>query len=233
MNQKRKWYFFYCFTILILLFCIMSASQVITVISENITPERSRCIIIDPGHGGEDGGAISLSGQPESKYNLEIALRLKDMMHLLGHDTRLTRCDDVSIYTKGETLSQKKASDLKERVRIINETTGALLISIHQNHFSDTKYFGAQVFYADDGKSKALAKHIQTALVSSLNPESNRKAQKISGVYLMEHINCPGILIECGFLSNVPEEAQLRNPEYQKKLAGTIAASVSQHLSNT
>lgn len=208
-------------------------SRAVTVIAENTPLPRKHCLIIDPGHGGEDGGATSCVGKLESEYNLAIGMRLNDLFHLLGYDTRMTRTSDVSIYTKGGTLAQKKASDLKERVRIVNETENALLLSIHQNNFSDSRYSGAQVFYADTEGSEHLAKQLQSAFTATLNPGSHRKSKESSGVYLMEHIRATGILIECGFLSNPKEEALLSSPDYQKKLCCVITATVCQYLSQT
>ena len=233
MKKRKTWFFFYFLTIAGVLLAAQWGSRAVTVIAESRPIEREHCIVIDPGHGGEDGGATSCTGLVESTYNLDISLRLNDLLHLLGHDTKMTRTTDTSIYTKGETIAQKKASDLKERVRIVNETEHALLISIHQNNFSDSRYSGAQVFYAGTEGSEALAKQLQSAFVSSLNPGSSRKSKKSDGIYLMEHIDCTGILIECGFLSNAAEEARLRNAEYQKKLCCVIAATVSEYLSNT
>ena len=202
-------------------------------ISEELPFVRKHCIVIDPGHGGEDGGATSCTGRMESEYNLAISKKLDDLLHLLGYQTRMTRTSDVSIYTTGDTIARKKISDLKERVRIVNETPGAVFISIHQNQFSDARYSGAQVFYAKTDGSKELGQKLQSELVTALNPGSNRKSKPISGVYLMENIQCTGVLIECGFLSNPREEAELRNAEYQKKLCCVIGATLSQQLSNT
>lgn len=224
---------FYGITIFCLLLAVHLGNRAVTVLSENQKPERGHCIIIDPGHGGEDGGAVSVSGRPESQYNLEISLRLKDLLQLLGYETALTRSSDISIYTKGETLAQKKASDLKERVRLTEAAENPLLLSIHQNHFPDSRYSGPQVFYAATENSELLARNLQEALVASLAPGSSRKAKKSSGIYLMDHISCPAVLIECGFLSHFGEEASLRDPEYQKKLSGVIATAVSGYLSNT
>ena len=219
--------------VLVLLLTAALGSRAVTTLAESRPVKRNRCIVIDPGHGGEDGGAVSRSGLPESGFNLEISLRLNDLLNLLGYQTKMIRTTDVSVYTKGESLSQKKASDLKERVRSINETEGALLLSIHQNHFPDDRYSGAQVFYAPTEGSEGLAKQLQAMLVSELNPGSSRRAKKSSGIYLMEHIQCPGVLIECGFLSNAAEEARLRTPEYQKKLCSVIAVAAAGYLSNT
>lgn len=230
MKKRRPWILFYFLTVATALLIACWGSQAVTVMVENAPLEREHCIIIDPGHGGEDGGATSCTGTVESAYNLEISLRLNDLMHLLGYSTKMIRTTDVSIYTKGGSLSQKKVSDLKERVRIANETDGALLLSIHQNIYSDSRYSGAQVFYAPTEGSAVLAQELQSALCSTLNPGSNRKSKQSSGVYLMEHIACTGVLIECGFLSNPGEEAKLRNPDYQKRLCCVIAATVSQYL---
>lgn len=233
MRKSMQMRSFVPFYVLVFTGCLMLTifgSRVITVMSESSPLEGRHCIVIDAGHGGVDGGATSCTGILESAINLEIALRLDDLLHLLGYDTTMIRTTDESIYTQGETIATKKVSDLKERVRIVNETEKALLISIHQNHFSDSKYSGAQVFYTDSMDSMALAKNLQSALVSSLNPGSNRQAKKASGVYLMEHIDCTGILLECGFLSNPEEEARLRSPEYQKELCCVIGASVSNYL---
>lgn len=207
--------------------------QSVTTIAENGSVERGICIVIDAGHGGVDGGAISCTGKSESNFNLEIASRLNDLMQLIGYETKMIRTNDTSVYTKGETIAQKKISDLKERVRIVNTTCNALLISIHQNAFPEEKYSGAQVFYYSSGDSLRLAEQMQTALIINLNPESKRKIKKSNGIYLMEHVNCTGILIECGFISNRKEEAMLRNPQYQKKVCSVIAATVSSFLSNT
>lgn len=205
-------------------------NRAVTVMAESAPLEDRKTIIIDAGHGGEDGGATSCTGVLESGINLEIALRLNDLFHLLGYDTRMIRTTDTAVYTTGQTIAQKKVSDLKERVRICNETDDALLVSIHQNNFSDSRYSGAQVFYGAGEGSEALAKQLQEAFVKTLNPGSSRKSKRSSGVYLMEHINCTGILVECGFLSNVQEEAKLRTAEYQRKLCCVIAASVSNFL---
>lgn len=208
-------------------------SRSVTVISQRIPIERKHCIVIDPGHGGVDGGATSCTGVLESNLNLEISLRLNDLLLFLGYNTRMIRTTDCSVYSTGESIAQKKISDLKERVRMVGETTNPVLLSIHQNNFPDGRYSGAQVFYAKAGKSAELAEQMQSAMVHYLNPGSNRKIKEAKGIYLMEHIQCTGILIECGFLSNVREEQLLRTAEYQQKLCAVIASTVCCFLSNT
>lgn len=217
--------------ILSLFICIaVAGNRAITVISENAPILNQTCIVIDAGHGGIDGGAVSCSGKLESAINLQIAQRLNDLMHLLGFKTYMLRHTDRSLHTYGKTIAAQKASDLKERVRLINETQNAILLSIHQNYFPDSQYSGPQVFYSNTADSKELASQLQSILVQTLAPSSTRREKASKGVYLMEHINCTGVLIECGFLSNPEEEARLINEIYQKKLCCVIASGCSQYL---
>ena len=222
----------YCLTLGTLLLAVIWGSRAVSVISENLPISRNRCIIIDAGHGGVDGGATSCTGVLESKLNLDIALKLNDLMHLLGYKTRMIRTSDISVYTKGETIAQKKVSDLKERVRIVNETEDGILISIHQNTFSDSQYSGAQVFYGAEGEGAALAAAMQDAFCRTVNPGSSRKSKKAETVYLLQNIDRTAVLVECGFLSNPKEEAQLRSDDYQRKLCCVIASATAQFLQN-
>lgn len=229
----RKWILGYgCILILTFLTAHWS-SRAVTAFKEHLPPVRKHTVIVDAGHGGVDGGATSCTGVPESQFNLELALILNDLLHFLGHETIMIRTEDISVYTKGETIAAKKASDLKERVRIANEMPNGILLSIHQNQFHDSRYSGPQVFYASTSGSIELAAKLQTSLVSNLNPNSKRKEKASTGIYLMEHIRCPGILIECGFLSNPAEERKLRSHTYQKTLCTVIACTVSEFLANT
>lgn len=233
MGKTKNWIYFYLFICTSVIFAAFFGSRAVTVLAENTPVQRRHCIILDAGHGGVDGGATSCTGVLESTYNLEIALRLNDLCHLLGYETKMIRTTDISVYTKGDTIAQKKVSDLKERVRIVNETENGLLISIHQNNFPDSRYHGAQVFFSRTEGSEQLARQMQDAFKNSINPGSNRMIKQSDGIYLMENIKKTGILVECGFLSNPEEEANLRSEGYQKKLCCVIASSVSSFLSNT
>lgn len=221
---------FYILIVSLFLTATYWGSRATSVIAQKIPMERKHTVIIDAGHGGEDGGATSCTGKLEKEYNLEIAMRLNDLMHLMGLHTKMVRTTDISVYTQGQTIAAKKVSDLKNRVNAVNETENGLLVSIHQNTFSDGKYSGAQVFYAAEGESQELAEQLQNTFCQTLNPGSNRRCKRADGVYLMEHIEKTGILVECGFLSNVQEEAKLRRSEYQKKLCCVIAATVCNFL---
>lgn len=234
--KRNNWVIFAPFYLLVVILFLGVAkmgSHTVTTFNQHRAVDREYRIVIDAGHGGIDGGATSCTGVLESNLNLQIALRLEDLFHLLGYDTVMIRRTNESIHTQGNTIAAKKVSDLKERVRIVNETPGAVLVSIHQNTFTDSRYRGAQVFYADDSASKELAQNLQQSLIKTLNPTSGRKSKPAKGVYLMEHIASPGILIECGFLTNPEEEALLRSGDYQQKLCAVIACVTSSYLATS
>lgn len=226
----KKFWPLYLITAVLCIVATAGANNAVTTIAQNAPIERGHTIVIDAGHGGEDGGATSCTGVLESQINLQIALRLEDLCHLLGYQTMMIRTTDVSVYTEGNTIAAKKASDLRQRVRIVNETEDAILISIHQNTFSDSQYSGAQVFYNNADDSKELAERMQRCFVAALNPGSNRKCKKADAVYLMKNVRRPAVLVECGFLSNLEEEAKLRNTEYQKRICCVIASALSEYL---
>lgn len=184
-------------------------------------------VILDAGHGGEDGGAVSVTGVAESQINLEIVQKLRDILALCGTDPILLREEDISLHDEGaSTLREKKRSDLQNRVAAVEALEGATLISIHQNTYPSARYHGAQVFYAPTEGSQSLAEHFQAALREQLQPDNERAAKQIpDSVYLMNHITCPAILVECGFLTNPGEEAMLRDEGYQRQLSAVLAGA--------
>lgn len=185
-------------------------------------------LIIDPGHGGVDGGAVSEAGTIESHINLEVALRLDQLLGLFGTDVLLLRSEDSSLHDdSATTIREKKNSDLHNRVATIEETANATVISIHQNTYAgSTQYKGAQVFYSTHQESQPMAEYFQEQLRLSLDPDNQRSAALIpDSVYLMNHISCPAVLVECGFLSNPEEDALLQTSTYQTKLATAIAGA--------
>ncbi len=215
---------FYLLVIILAIGIAAAGSDAVTAFYQNTPVERQHCIIIDAGHGGVDGGATSCTGVLESHLNLEIALKLEPLLQLLGYETKMIRTTDISIYTQGNTIASQKVSDLKERVRIANETEKAIYISIHQNTYPDSRYGGPQVFYGNS-QSAQLAQSLQTNLNNTLG--THRKSKKGSGVYLLEHMECTGLLLECGFMSNPTEEAKLRDNTYQLQLCAIIASTLS------
>lgn len=189
-------------------------------------------VVIDAGHGGEDGGAISYSGAIESHINLAIALKLDQVFGLYGVSSILLRESDVSLHSSdAHTIRQKKVSDLQNRVALIQSTENPVVISIHQNTYSSPQFSGAQVFYTKNDGSFTLAEIIQNNFKYALNPNNQRKPAMINeNVYLMNHIQCKGVLVECGFLSNPEEDLLLQTQEYQTKIAAVLASSYLQSL---
>ena len=189
-------------------------------------------LVLDAGHGGEDGGAVSPDGVPESGINLQIVRKAEGLLVFLGRSVRLTRSGEEAIYSPDcVTLREKKVSDLKNRVALINQQSGAVLISIHQNSMPDhPSVHGAQVFYNAVSPGGELGMTVQGALNGAVNAGNEKNARAIdSTIYLMKNVRCPAILIECGFLSNPAETRLLLTDEYQVKLAACIAAGLLQY----
>lgn len=229
--MDKKFYRDHCLAVLVLTGFMIAA---VILIDRMLVPTgvsdplfTRPCFVIDAGHGGEDGGAVSVTGVLESKLNLHIALKLNSILNLLGYKTMMLRTDDTDLHTQGETIAQRKMSDLKARVSSVNDQLNAVLISIHQNYFADPRYSGMQVFYAQTPNSKELAEAIQAEYKRLLLPQSRRLVQKATNIYLMDHIQCPGVLVECGFLSNHAEEELLRSHNYQLKLVFVIAGGIA------
>ena len=226
MKYLKRFWFLYLITAIAFIALSLGGNEAVTTMAEAIPLERETVFVIDAGHGGEDGGAVSCTGVKESGINLDIALRLNDLLHLLGAETVMIRTEDVSVHTSGSTIGARKASDLRERVRIVEQIENSVLISIHQNYFNQSQYSGAQMFYNAQPGAMELSKALQNAFVTTINPGSNRQCKRVEGIYLLENIDRPGVLVECGFLSNPQEEAKLRTGEYQKKICCVIATTL-------
>ena len=185
-------------------------------------------IVIDPGHGGADGGAVGVSGTREAGLNLAVSRKLRDILLLCGQPVVMTRDSDAALEDPAaDTLSAKKITDTKNRLALIQATPGAVVVSIHQNMFPESRYAGAQVFWAAAEGSQALAETAQETLRGALDPENHRMAKAAdSGIYLMRNLTCPGILVECGFLSNPAEEELLRQDAYQTRIAAAVASAL-------
>jgi N-acetylmuramoyl-L-alanine amidase len=196
-----------------------------------VTGGHKMTLIIDAGHGGADGGAVSGSGLLESEINMDIAAKLDLIMGFFGVNVVMTRTsENIDYSADANTIHEKKVEDSRNRVKLINSIENAFLISIHQNIFPDGRPFGAQVLYSKAAGSKEIAEPMQKLLIDALNPKNYRSAAKVpNSVYLMNKINCPAVLIECGFLSNPDEEALLKTEAYKLKIAASIAAG---YLSN-
>ena len=218
----RRYAYVYLYVAAFFLGLAAVARHSVETVAEIVPLTGSSVLVIDAGHGGEDGGTTGAAGTAEDEVNLAIAKRLEAMLTLIGCQTRMTRTDSDSLATEGETIRSRKQSDLRNRTALVNGYSNAVLVSIHQNHFPDPKYDGAQVFCTKGAEELAMV--MQSALTENLSPHSRRTVKRASGIYLMEHITCPGLLIECGFLSNPSEEQRLRSADYQKRLAAVMAA---------
>lgn len=184
--------------------------------------------VLDAGHGGADGGTSSASGVLESDINLAITLRMRDLFTLLGQSTVLTRRDENSLADDpSASIRQQKVSDTKNRVALVNSIENARLISIHQNALAGhPSVHGAQVFYNAVGDSSTLAETMQQELNQTVNVGNEKGKKPISkDIYLMSHVTCPAVLVECGFLSNTAESEILQTPSYQMLLAMTICCA--------
>ena len=186
-------------------------------------------IILDAGHGGIDGGCTTAEGIPEKGINLNILLKLRDMLEISGFEVRVTRDSDISIHDDGiEGIAAQKSSDMDNRLAIFNESSNAICVSIHQNQFTDPKYSGAQMFYSNSNKeSEALARSLQNSFVEFLQPENTREIKQCGKeLFLCYYSENPTVMAECGYLSNPEEAALLTTEEYQSKVAFTLYAGI-------
>ncbi len=194
-------------------------------------PTEKPVIIIDAGHGGEDGGASSEDGLKEKDLNLDVALTLGKMLEANGVTVIQTRTEDKMLYTEYKKGSLKM-QDLKNRLQISKQNDNSIFISIHMNKFSEEKYSGLQVFYSQNSEESAvLANKIQSNVKEYLQNDNDRETKRASSnIYLLDNIETPAVLIECGFLSNPNECTKLSNEDYRKELAGVIYSSVVEFL---
>lgn len=190
-------------------------------------------IIIDAGHGGMDGGAVAGDGTPEMHINLDIALKLDAILKERGYRTLLTRSDNNSIHDESaKTVREQKVSDIHNRLKIIQDNPHSVFVSVHQNYYHESRYYGTQVFYSENNPdSSILAECIQSSVVASLQPDNTRKI-KPSGesIYLLYHSTVPSVMVECGFLSNPEETEKLKNENYRQQMAEAIADGLNNYF---
>ncbi|MGI5978364.1 MAG: N-acetylmuramoyl-L-alanine amidase [Oscillospiraceae bacterium] len=189
-------------------------------------------LVLDPGHGGEDGGAVSVTGTRESVINLDIGLRAADLAGLIGLPCRLTReSESIAYPPELKTTAQRKTYDQHARVDLINGTPNAVLLSIHQNFFPKSSARGPQVFYAGTPDSDVFADCLREELNAALLPENTRAAKPIAEkIYLMKNVHCTAVLVECGFLSNAGEARLLDTNEYRLKAASALISGYLSYL---
>lgn len=194
------------------------------IVSTVSLPVSNKVIVLDAGHGIPDEGAQSSNGTTEAQTNLKITLKVQRLLEQSGATVILTRSDENAIYDLDKsTLKQKKISDIHNRVKIGNESSADIFVSIHLNKIPQEQYWGWQCFFKkNDEKSQKLANSIQSSLNQSIKKENKRVAMKLENVYIIKHVEIPISIVECGFLSNKEEESLLLDDEYQNRLAWGI-----------
>ena len=207
-----------CFNVCLLIFCVGCHRTTDGAVHEGV-------VLIDPGHGGFDGGAVAEDGTTEKHLNLAIASCLRDMLYICGVPVNMTRHTYEGLEENASaSIREKKSSDMRRRLEMYN--AAELVISVHQNHFSVPKYKGAQIFYSTENATGAvLAEDIRASVVGWVQPQNTRELKKATdGIYLLYHTTTPAVLVECGFLSNPEERDKLKSPAYQQQMAFAIMA---------
>ncbi len=231
--MKRKFVFLVLFCAALALFAVQTV-QAFGVVEFHADFFRKKgTVVLDAGHGGEDGGAVGVNGVMEKDVNLAIVLELEKYLKQNNFDVVLIRDGDYSVGDQTlSTISERKRSDTKNRLRMVEEAGDCILLSIHQNHFTESQYDGAQMFYSQNNpESQALAEAVRQNIVSSLQPENrreNKPAEK--NIYLLYHCQVPAVLVECGFLSNPAEAEKLSTESYQKAMAAAIYNGLIDYL---
>ena len=227
------------FGIISLVIVTVSVIEVKTASEEviKIMPITNKTIIVDAGHGGIDPGSMTDDQSVKEKdVNLKITKKVKELLEASGAMVILTRNDDTSLYTEeaGKTIRQKYNENLKNRKKIIQESSADMFISIHLNKFQESKYYGAQTFYpAGKEDDKQLATYIQGELKRVVDKTNNRKIKSTNDIYLIKDNEIPSTLIECGFLSNDKEAKLLNDEEYQDRIAWSIYVGIQKYFSET
>ena len=195
-------------------------------------PVTGKVIVLDAGHGKPDEGAESSAGTTEAETNLKITMKVQNLLEQAGATVILTRSDENAIYDLDKnTLREKKISDIHNRVKIGNESSADIFVSIHLNKIPQNQYWGWQTFYkSGNEESTKLAKCIQTSLSEAIEKENKRVAMKIDNVYIVKYVEIPISIVECGFLSNSEEEKLLLQEEYQDKLAWGIYTGIMDYF---
>lgn len=228
---------FLCVLLLIacaILFLISSFTAYANLTAFASKNEENVTVIIDPGHGGEDGGAVAEDGTVEKDLNLLIAMKLKALFIQNGFNVITTRETDIAIYDDDlDSLRRKKTSDMKNRLAIFNDNPSNIIISIHQNKFEQSKYHGTQIFYSNNNSQSALlADEIKKSVISLLQPENKRETKAADkNIYLLYNCENPAVIVECGFISNPSELNLLKDDEYQGEIALSIFNGFMNHYS--
>ncbi len=224
---KRKNLLLYISIVIILLGVISAYARYA---NEDFTDFDGKTIIIDPGHGGIDGGAVGKNGTLEKDLNLKLSLELEKQLKKDGYEVVMTRNEDKLTYESKDS-SNKKRADTRYRLNISREHPNGLFISIHMNHFEDSGVKGSQIFYSvKNPQSKKLAEILKQTLIKNVDSNNKREIKEAyPSIYIMKNIKNPAILIECGFISNREEEKLLNSEEYRSKIVTAISEALKEY----
>lgn len=239
-ENHRRFFGGFVGILVLCLFACATYGKISGKITENTQNQQSfaKTVILDAGHGGEDGGAVSADGTVEKNINLSVALKLRDVLKASGYNVIMTREKDVAVYDNdAETLREKKRSDLHNRLGIIEKNSGehAIFVSIHQNKFPDSKYHGTQIFYSKNNpKSMDLAQAVRKSVTEFLQSDNEREIKEANKkIYLLNNAKIPAIVVECGFLSNPEECAKLADKNYQSEMAFSVYCGLMDYFCNS
>ena len=214
----------------VFLFLMLRSTRRITL--ETAAPVRTLPpVLIDPGHGGEDGGAVS-GDVLEKHINLAVSHDVADLLRLCGYTVSMTRDTDDALTNEGEDVRKRKYNDMKMRLDLYNATPDNVVVSIHQNKFDAAASHGAQVFYSPNHQNSAvLAEALRKSVTGMLQPDNTRTC-KTAGkeIFLLKNARVPAVIVECGFISNRQERELLVTDDYQKQLALAIAAGLMNYV---
>ena len=223
--------------------CLMVALLFVSMVliakeaAEFVTSQRTagpnpNLVVIDAGHGADDGGKVGINGAVEKDINLIIALRVKELLDAQGVDVVMTRENDAGLYPR--TGDNRKIRDMQKRVELINKERPALTVSIHQNSYTEESISGAQTFYMTGSEEgKRAAEILQEQMITTLEPEKERQAKENGSYYMLKHVDGPIVIAECGFLSNAKEAELLCDEEYQEKVAWAIHLGILRYLNSS
>ncbi len=224
--------FFICFAYLLSSNRSSQGKDHIYEVSSDRVEERPVTIVIDPGHGGRDPGKVGVNNALEKDVNLSISLKLKNLLEQNDIKIIMTREEDIGFYSLSD--SNKKRADLNARVGIINDSGADFAVSIHQNSFPEEYVKGAQVFFRSESQQgKLLAEIIQAQIIKTIADDNHRKAKPNSSYYMLTKTECPLVIVECGFMSNIREAALLIDEDYQEKMAYAIHLAILRYINST
>ncbi len=230
MHIRIQKIIFYCALIIVAAVFVWHSIRHIADKAAISTTQGHPFLLIDPGHGGQDGGALSDNGAQEDDINLSISLNLYDMLRFCGYHVKMTRTEDISIVHADDAANRSwKVKDMHNRLEMYNDAQ--LTVSIHQNHFSQSQYHGAQIFYSKNcSESRDVAGCIREQILTLLQPENTRELKAAGeNIFLLHNTKKPALIVECGFLSNLEEAAKLQDTQYQQQMAFALCCGILQY----